>query len=141
MAYRINNNCIGCTLCARNCPVSAITGEKGEMHSINNIRCMDCGACGNVCAKSAIIDNLGNTCEKLPKSEWPKPVIDESICSGCEMCMLVCGKSALSLVKPKFKGDINIYACLSQEKNCVGCGICNEACPINAITMKKGVAI
>jgi Pyruvate/2-oxoacid:ferredoxin oxidoreductase delta subunit len=38
---------------------------------------------------------------------------------------------------PAFRGDINVFALLSNEKSCVGCGICAKVCPLKAIVMRK----
>ena len=46
--------CIGCTKCARNCPVSAITGNKKEPHTIDTSKCIKCGACLDNCPFGAI---------------------------------------------------------------------------------------
>ena len=46
--------CIGCGLCARNCPVDAIVGERKEPHFINTAKCIKCGACMEKCKFKAV---------------------------------------------------------------------------------------
>lgn len=53
--YNIDNEkCTGCTLCFRNCPVGAITGEKRSPHYIDNSICIKCGVCYDKCKFDAV---------------------------------------------------------------------------------------
>jgi NADH-quinone oxidoreductase subunit F len=63
--------CAGCHMCYNNCPVSAISGEPGKIHTINSNECIKCGICLEVCPQrfSAI--------EKKPRT-WVQNVSQEA---------------------------------------------------------------
>jgi NADH:ubiquinone oxidoreductase subunit F (NADH-binding)/(2Fe-2S) ferredoxin/NAD-dependent dihydropyrimidine dehydrogenase PreA subunit len=48
-------HCTGCTLCFRNCPVGAISGEKRSAHYIDQSLCIKCGVCFEKCKFDAVL--------------------------------------------------------------------------------------
>ncbi len=53
----IVDKCVGCTACARGCPVNAITGERKGPHFIDQEKCIKCGACFEKCKFGAVLIN------------------------------------------------------------------------------------
>ncbi|MCP5054186.1 MAG: 4Fe-4S dicluster domain-containing protein, partial [bacterium] len=52
--YCINKGCTGCRVCALQCPVNAISGEKKQLHLIDPGTCIKCGICYEVCKFNAV---------------------------------------------------------------------------------------
>jgi len=55
ISFNINEDCRGCGACAKKCPVGAISGNKKEMHTINQDVCIRCGRCEETCKFDAIV--------------------------------------------------------------------------------------
>lgn len=56
LKYKIvPEKCIGCTVCAKNCPASCISGEPKKAHEIDSKKCIKCGVCFSKCPVKAIV--------------------------------------------------------------------------------------
>jgi NADH:ubiquinone oxidoreductase subunit F (NADH-binding)/NAD-dependent dihydropyrimidine dehydrogenase PreA subunit/(2Fe-2S) ferredoxin len=47
--------CVGCTMCARNCPAKCISGASKEPHTIHDDQCLHCGVCLDTCRFGAVL--------------------------------------------------------------------------------------
>ncbi len=54
ITYKINDKCIGCTICAQNCPVEAIAFKPHEIHEIDVDECTKCDICRQECPSEAV---------------------------------------------------------------------------------------
>lgn len=55
LKYKITDACKGCSLCAKNCPVGAISGEMKKKFDIDQAKCIKCGVCMTKCPFKAIV--------------------------------------------------------------------------------------
>ncbi|MDP8220478.1 MAG: NADH-ubiquinone oxidoreductase-F iron-sulfur binding region domain-containing protein [Candidatus Stygibacter frigidus] len=72
MHYTIDKNkCIGCSLCARKCPVECISGSRQDKYTIHQIACVKCGNCLEVCPVQAVSKVSGISSEVLNQDHKP----------------------------------------------------------------------
>ena len=54
ITYSITDDCIGCTLCAQNCPADAIAMTPYQKHEIDSEKCTRCNTCKAICPQDAV---------------------------------------------------------------------------------------
>lgn len=59
ISYTVDEDlCTGCMLCLKSCPAEAVTGDKNEIHHINQDKCIQCGTCYESCYKAKAIKRI-----------------------------------------------------------------------------------
>jgi len=68
--------------------------------------------------------------DKNKKTTNPHPIIDNSLCVGCGVCVKKCAQGNVIEI-------INRIAVVTSPANCVECGVCSSVCPKNAIKLSN----
>lgn len=71
LAFIIEQDCIGCTLCIQACPVDAILGAARYMHTVIVSECTGCALCIDPCPVDCIV--MQAIAENITNWQWPKP--------------------------------------------------------------------
>ncbi len=79
-------------------------------------RCLECGPCSECLEREGLC-------------EGDKAVVDETLCTGCNVCAVLCPSGAIR------KNALGIAQV--DEELCKGCGTCSASCPERAITMRR----
>jgi len=80
-------------------------------------------------ASAAAAEVLAMISKGKVEVEAATAIIDERICTGCQVCKLVCPYSAIDFDEEK-------KVCRVNEALCKGCGACVGGCPSDAINLK-----
>ena len=79
-------------------------------------RCLECGPCSECLESEGLC-------------EVDKAVVDEALCTGCNVCAVVCPTGAIK------KNEMGVAQV--DEDLCKGCGTCSASCPERAISMRR----
>ena len=134
MAFRMTDNCTGCTACQALCPADAISGNKKSLHTIDPDACILCGACGRICPAGAVFDHFGIAIPRVPRKAWDRPVFNLKICMSCGICQESCPAGAIAMALQQV-GSRHLFPFLADKKGCIACGFCAQDCPVDAVTM------
>ncbi len=119
-------SCVLCGLCAKQCPVNAITVDRtARTWTVKRSDCLLCGACVQRCPKKCL--EIGQNAETEQVSTFAK---------GTAAAADVQSISAVSDAKPAVKSEAPKTLHIGIE-SCVLCGLCAKQCPVNAITVDR----
>lgn len=136
MSHFINENCIGCTICARKCPVECISGDLKALHVIDHSICIDCSVCAIYCPVDAIEGPDGKIINQIKATDIPKAKVNADNCSGCDFCVDICPFDCIELV-PRDDGSPFFKLAVVDEKACVSCRLCETVCMKDAIFVPR----
>jgi electron transport complex protein RnfB len=120
--------CIGCALCLAPCPVDAIVGAQGFMHTVLNRDCTGCELCIAPCPVDCI--------SLVPADKNELQIIEDvfqvlgSGCINCGQCAPACPKELIPDQLLKL-GSAKLWSQASslQLQDCIECSLCDSVCP------------
>ena len=128
--------CIGCFLCTAACPVDAIIGAPGFMHTVIENECTGCELCLPACPVDCI--DLVPCADEQPADPLLAPDRNPATaasgagepCIGCNRCEPVCpaGLAPRELLWLSDAGRLDTAAELGLDR-CIECRLCDRVCP------------
>ena len=105
--------------------------------------CSECDLCYPACPQQIHISGVIGAVKQLAvEAGYTSPLetvkVDESLCSGCAICVMSCPYGAPHLIEKEVDGVMDRFSEVDVNK-CMGCGVCVAACPMGAIS-RPGVA-
>lgn len=116
-------------------------GTTDEDHFLNT--CIRCRACANVCEAGCI--EFFSLSDSIEKAGTPYVDSRARACNLCMNCTQVCPTGALSPIERELssiKAEVRMGEAIVIEEHCFSfngkiCGVCKDACPVNAITLDR----
>ena len=124
VARVVEEDCIGCTLCIKACPVDAIIGSQNQMHTVIEALCTGCELCLPPCPVDCIelLEKPEVALRLVPKPESNQP------CIMCGACVPACPKH-LDPQRLFLAFDMQDKTAQAQLSSCVECTLCDQVCP------------
>jgi len=110
--------------------IEAVKTEMSRRMAEANANAIEIAYSRTLVGKNRVVAELRGV-EQAPansRADWRtfRPVVDETKCTGCQLCWTYCPEHCIDMVDRKIKINYTY---------CKGCGICAEECPAQAITM------
>ena len=126
VAYIREAECIGCVKCIAACPVDAIVGASGQMHTVIAAQCTGCDLCVEPCPVDCIEMRV------LPADNTAQEPSAQAVseCIRCGHCERVCPVSLLPQQLYWYARSAE-HAALERYglSDCIECGACSRVCP------------